>query len=145
MEGFPRVVTSGARIATVDGTDVRVLTVELWNPEQVTVRLVGDLDDRTWAALVTYREALERWTPERGRDALPVSPGEALHDALDVRLTDAWGTDYRCESASSGGTGRELLCEWHFRASSPLPGDHLTLTVTSVDGTAVTMAVSFTA
>ncbi|MBX7265533.1 hypothetical protein KIF24_05400 [Micromonospora sp. Llam7] len=145
MGSHPRVFASATRVATVDGTGIHLLTVELWNAEQVSVRLVGDLDDRMRSALASYHEAMESWAPELGRDLLPVSPADALHRALEVRLADEYGTEFRYDSGSSGGTGRELLCEWHFRPSPPLRGDRLTLTfiVSGAEGVGSSMQVVF--
>ncbi|MFG3689672.1 hypothetical protein [Micromonospora sp. NPDC047740] len=134
MAGLPRVVASGKRIAEVRGTDMYLLTVELWSPNQVTVRLVGELNDRMRSAVASYHAAMESLSPDRGRDAVPRSPGEELFKALQVRLSDEVGTAYNWESGSSGGTGQELLCEWRFRASHELHGNRLTLTVTSSEG-----------
>jgi hypothetical protein len=143
MAGLPRVVASGQRIAEVSGTNVHLLTVELWSSDQVTVRLVGELDDRMRSAVASYHAAIEAWTPDSGRHAFPRSPGEELCNALQVRPSDEVGTAYNYESGSSGGTGRELLCEWHFRASQEVPGNRLTLTVTSSEGAGGSAEIAF--
>ncbi|MEO3743669.1 hypothetical protein [Plantactinospora sp. B5E13] len=134
MADVPYVFASGKRIAALRDTTVYLLTVELWSRNQVTVRLVGELNERMRSAIAVYNAALEGWTPDRGRDAVPRSPGEKMFDALEVVLSDEVGTVYTWESGSSGGTGHELLCEWHFRASPDLRGGRITLTVTSGEG-----------
>ncbi|MFC8618826.1 hypothetical protein ACFT9M_20770 [Micromonospora purpureochromogenes] len=134
MAGIPRVFASGKRIAALRDTNVYLLTVELWSRNQVTVRLVGELNERMQSAIASYNAALQGWTADQGKDAVPRSPGEEMFSALRVGLSDEVGTVFTWESGSSGGTGHELLCEWHFRASPELHGGHLTLTVTSSEG-----------
>jgi hypothetical protein len=63
--------------------------------------------------------------------------------ALRVGLSDEAGTAFTLESGSSGGSGHELLCEWHFRASHELPRSHLTLTVTSSEGAGGSEEIDF--
>jgi hypothetical protein len=92
MAGIPRVFASGKQIAALRDTNVYLLTVELWSGNQVTVRLVGQLNERMQSAIDSYYVALQGWTPDQSRDAVPSSPGEEMFRALRVGLSDEVGT-----------------------------------------------------
>ncbi|WP_262287474.1 hypothetical protein [Micromonospora sp. MA102] len=143
MTGVPRVFASGQQIAALRDTNVYLLTVELWSGNQVTARLVGQLNERMQSAIDSYYVALQGWTPGQSRDAVPSSPGEEMFRALRVGLSDEAGTAFTLESGSSGGTRHELLYEWHFRASHELHGSHLTLTVMNSEGAGGSKEIDF--
>lgn len=137
MANIPRVFTSGERVATVDGVDVHLLTVEPAG-DHVCVRMIGAATDHTRRLVAEHRAVMDDWSAHHraGEKRPPASPAERVFDSLTLRLDDGAGTRFHPESGSAGGTGTELRCEWIFVPGAAPDAERLTLSVTSPDGTA---------
>jgi hypothetical protein len=144
VANVPRVVAFGRRLVTVDGIDVHLLTVESWG-DRVVVRAVGAATAETARQNAEYDAAMTEWFRRRGAggdDDPPRSPGERIHDGLEIRIEDDDSTALFLIGARSGGSGTELLGEWIFEAAEP-PAAHLTLTVAAAGGVEATVDVDF--
>jgi len=137
MTSVPQVFRSGAVLARAAGTDVHLLTVEVWD-KRVVVRMAGAVNDAIRADLAGYEARMAAWHERRraGSDEWPPKmPGELIFQELTVRLTDDLGTEFKWSSGLAGGSGTEMLCEWSFESAMPVAASALTVAVTSTDGT----------
>jgi hypothetical protein len=132
-------------VATIDGVDVHLLTVESW-ADRVAVRLVGAPTEQARPLIAAHHVAMDEWAVRRraGRDEPPpAEPAQKIHESLRLHLDDGTGTAFRLISAQCGGTGTEWLCEWFFAPAVASAAKRLTLKVTTIDGGASTHTFDF--
>jgi hypothetical protein len=122
-----KVLAPARLLATVEGVEVLLVSVELWRTH-VFVHLAGLGNDLMDRLLREHQALMERW----GRDPNPSEPPEqpgAMLGRIDLRISDDVGTAYHPSSSSAGGTGTEWRADWTFEPGVPPEATRLTIAI----------------
>lgn len=111
------VISPLAPLFQVDGTDIALVSVELW-PRETVVRVAALVEDSVEEE-EAFGERLDSWAAGGSLGPIPESPGEPLYRDLSLSLSDDLGTEYRAKSSAVGGTGRLFRGDWHFPRGVP--------------------------
>jgi hypothetical protein len=126
---LPRIVVPMTVLATLDGHDVTLLTVELW-PDRVRLRMCVEQDEETDRLDATHDTDFEAWgnAVDRADREHPQMPGSAFFTRMRFALSDEEGTAYERRFGSTAGSGSEWLAEWVFFPAAPGTVDRLLVT-----------------
>ena len=126
---MPLVISPVKRLFEREGSDIALITVEVW-PQETIVRLAALVDDPA-AEEFAYEAAVDQWVQD-GRDkrTFPPEPGDRRFQDVSVALSDDVGTLYHSDVRSVGGTGGYFRGEWHFPNAVPNEAQRLVVEAT---------------
>jgi hypothetical protein len=143
---LPRVISPVRSLFTRDGIEVALVSVEIW-PQHIVVRLAGLSNQASADQQRHYEAAFKQWVQllanagERGASDPPEQPGTRLLAPLEIAVEDDAGTTYEQRSSNTGGTGSEWHGDWFFVADDLASIERLTVTISSPEGDAATVAL----
>ena len=117
-----------------EGIPVVFVTAELWT-DRLFIRLCASQNERTRTLDAQWAREFEQFTQEvlaareRGdavRPEPPEQPGAVL-SRIPLIVSDEFGTAYRPNGVSAGGTGSEWRAEWCFEPGVPVAATVLTV------------------